>query len=1066
MKNYLKRFFTVIMAFSLPVAYCVRPDTHVFSIEEDTETGFLPALPEFTHIVGQPEGNFFLTAGGEEVENNMLLYSRAVMPSSYDMRDDGTISSVKNQGIYGTCWTHSSASSAESSIIKSNPSVNLSELHTAYYSYFGDEQIDIDTENLDEHLDWGGSTSVVANLWSQWIGPIYESRLPYENTAFFDNSEAVENLKYESDYHLENAFMFDFNKDRSNADDVNALIKQFVYNGNAVDVSFYYNYANSYNSKNNCVNSRKKPRFSNHAVTIAGWDDDFPASNFTVKPEHNGAWLVKNSWGYGYGEDGYFWISYDDTSLCQFAVYKLGDRNNYSVNYHHDTFIPTQLLSATDENEAGESSYMANVFTAESDMQIDAVSTYIQNADTNYEIMVYTNLQDESDPVSSETHSAVTYGTESITGYHTIELDESVTVKAGEKFSVVVKLTCASTPFVIPVEASMFIKDFETGEITDLGAFSNHEQIEQYTGNNESFFSADGEKWNDTADEEYIYNDEEKEVVLEILKDELYDGLSPSDTEELELADMVYEKYKLLFETGELHIIVGNISLKAFGNPAGAVNFSHISGAVPSDETVSLYSPDGSDILVSVNGSEYITYTEPLPVTEKMTVSACTSSGTFSERTYTPSKAEFNDICCVTYNDRTMNYKKAEKVSDNEYIINVSDSDFAVQLYPVTSADVKMNGVKINNFEYTDIIALSYGDNIITFELEEEGKLSDTVTLNVRKSPVSFSLEEEIIYFADGVSGATTEDGTQLESGDYVGEYAGQSITVTVTDGQEIVYNIPERAIMPELEIDYYYETLGFIPNETAEMLVYSVKENPEKKDYVSAEKRLIDGTWVNSGMVMNKAFKIIPSETITFKILAGNNMFASKPITLHIPEASEAPKKLPEFVTENGKSHLKGYTYEIALPAETGESTVAELAEMWGYSDTEEYLNVMGRRSGINDRTELEKIIDSSWATDTEIENGQLFAVRYASTDDSFASECTFMTMAKKGDVNGDGLVDAVDATQVLIHYAHLSTDRNGTIDNDKLPLADYNDDGFIDSVDATAILIYYAKLSTEGIR
>lgn len=1061
MNKYFKKAFTVITAFSLSLPYCVRPDTDIFSIEEDSETVFSPAFPKFTHIVGQPEGNFFLTADGKKIENIAVPYSRAVMPSSFDMRDEGTISSVKNQGNYGSCWTHSSASSAESDVIKSNPSVNLSELHTAYYSYSGDEQIKIDTENLDEHLDWGGSTAVVVNLWSQWIGPVYESRLPYENTEFFDNPEDVESLKYESDYHLENAYMFDFDDERSNADDINALVKQFIYNGHSVDVSFYHNYFDSYNAEYNCVNSNRKPRFSNHAVTIAGWDDNFPSSNFTVQPEHDGAWLVKNSWGYDYGDDGYFWISYDDASLCQFAVYELGDRNNYSVNYHHDTFIPTQLLSADYESS---SSYMANIFTAESDMQIDAVSTYIQNANTDYEVTVYTNLQDESDPVSSETHSVVTSGSESLTGYKTIELNESVPVKAGEKFSVVVKLTCENNPYVIPVEASMFIKDNETGEIIDLGAFSTYEQIKQYTGNNESFFSDDGQTWSDTADEEYIYNDEEKALMLEILKEELYDGLLPSDMEEIANADMIYQNYEMLFESGELHIIVGNVSLKVFGNPSGTVGFSHISGAVPSDETVSLYSSDGSDIMVSVNGSSYVPYTEPLAITEETTISAYTSLGVFSERTYTPAKAEFNDICCAVHNNVTVKYLKAEKVSENEYVLNVANSDREIQFYPVTSADVIMNGKKINSFEYTDLTAIPYGESTVTFELSENGKLSDTVTLKIEKNPVSFDLEKEIIYLSEGCR-VTAEDGTEFQGGEYIGEYAGQTVTVTWNDGEEeIICNIPERAVMPELETDYYYETLGFIPNETAERLVYSIKENPQESDYVSAEKRLIDGTWINSGMVMNKAFKVIPSETVTFKILAGNDMFASEPFTVHIPEANEAPDKMPEFTAENGKYHLNGYTYEIARLAEFSETVIKEQAEEWGYSDVEEYLNVMGKRFGIDNRDKLKEILTSSWETDTEIESGQVFALRYSSTNTAFASKCAFMTFSEKGDVNGDGFVDSVDATQVMIHYANLSANGNSTIPEDKLSVADYNDDGFVDSVDATGILIYYAKISAQS--
>jgi len=41
----------------------------------------------------------------------------------------------------------------------------------------------------------------------------------------------------------------------------------------------------------------------NHAVIIVGWDDD------------KGAWRVRNSWGRGWGEDGYAWVKYDHNAI-------------------------------------------------------------------------------------------------------------------------------------------------------------------------------------------------------------------------------------------------------------------------------------------------------------------------------------------------------------------------------------------------------------------------------------------------------------------------------------------------------------------------------------------------------------------------------------------------------------------------------------------------------------------------------------------------------------------------------------------------------------------------------
>jgi hypothetical protein len=59
---------------------------------------------------------------------------------------------------------------------------------------------------------------------------------------------------------------------------------------------------------------------TNHAVSVVGWDDNYPKENFLEidgkKPENDGAWLIKNSYGTDYGPlGGYIYISYEDGYL-------------------------------------------------------------------------------------------------------------------------------------------------------------------------------------------------------------------------------------------------------------------------------------------------------------------------------------------------------------------------------------------------------------------------------------------------------------------------------------------------------------------------------------------------------------------------------------------------------------------------------------------------------------------------------------------------------------------------------------------------------------------------------
>lgn len=1059
--------FTCVNAgsFDIQDSNAIYAQNNRLSMPYDANVSY--AIPEFKSLIGQDVSSFSdvsPVAAYTSIDKNITLADSSInMPSSFDMRDAGTISSVKNQGSYGSCWTFASATSAETSLLKNFPSVNLSEWHTAYYPYIGGNQIDIGDKTLFEHLDYGGASNVVTNLWAQWIGPVSETDMPYGDQTIFDNETIVDKYLNTSDFHLENAYMFDYNDDRSNEVEINSLVKQFIYYGNAVDVSFYTNSSITYNNSTYGSYSAVKPKYSNHSVTIAGWDDNYSASNFyeyTTKdgvihrPQNDGAWLIKNSWGTGWGDLGYFWISYEDTSLCEFSVFDLSESDNYLTNYQHDSFVPTQSMSADDNSEINQPSYMANIFTANGDEQIEAISTYINNPGTTYDITIYTNLSDESDPTSGIA-SEVTSGSSDITGYKTIELDKCVYIEDGEKFAVTVKMYCDDSKFVLPLETCMLLEDKDDGELTMLSKYTTYDKICEYTAENESFYSEDGNSWTDVTEKNYEYTDEEKNAMVAKVIEE-----NREDMTETQIA-----AYEAMFESGNLKIVMGNMALKAFSNPVNTVSFSQMEGNVLLNEAVELSSADDNDkIYYSVNGGAYLLYNEPIAINKEMTISATVDNSLFTEKTFIPAKAEFYDIGYRVNPAHTNNLVSyAERIDSSKFEINVDGRYSQIVLMPISGANIYMNGIKIENSQFTDVIDLNYGLNTITFELDEENYEDNSVTVNIYRNAVNINLETETVSFS-GVDSLKANDGHIFVSGESVSDYAGQTIFAEIS-GEIVEIEIPERAVMPDLEIDYLNETLNYFPNEIASLTEYSVSGN----DYKSAESRFIDGQNITSGMVMSKALRIIPGETITLRISEGNGMFASDAITYDIPSAPDKPYEMPEYTVNGGMINLD-YSDVLeygVISKSVNESDVAIMAEEYGY-DEATFKSLLMSRYGAKDNEELLTMLGIEWDTIFEIdctENTEI-AVRYYYDTNAFASLAYLKKIITytidKGDINCDGEINAIDASYVLTYYAAISIGSEFNLTSVQLNVGDYNNDGVINAVDASAILTYYALIST----
>ena len=169
---------------------------------------------------------------------------------------------------------------------------------------------------------------------------------------------------------------------------------------------------------------------SDHAVLIVGWNDNFPAADFVYTPPGNGAFIVKNSWGTGWGDGGYFYVSYYDTQFGG-ALACFDDAEsatNYSHIYQYDP-----LGACTDLGTGADTLWFANVFTAQSNDPLAAVSFYSLGPDSTYQVYTGSSV--------TGTKTLRTSGTLPDAGYHTVTLPSTVALTNGAPFVVFVEIT-------------------------------------------------------------------------------------------------------------------------------------------------------------------------------------------------------------------------------------------------------------------------------------------------------------------------------------------------------------------------------------------------------------------------------------------------------------------------------------------------------------------------------------------------------------------------------------------------------------------------------------------------
>ena len=330
------------------------------------------------------------------------------LPASYDLRTRNRVSEIRNQGKYGTCWAFAATSAMESALLPEQ-SYLFSVDHMSMSNSFSLSQYD------------GGDYTMGMAYLAAWQGPVYEKDDPYGDG---ESNNTLEAVKHVQEMRILGA------KDY-------AAIKEAVFKYGGVQTTLY-SAMTSATSKSAYYNRSKKSycyigtEKSNHAVTIIGWDDNYPKENFSVPLEEDGAFICQNSWGSSFGEDGIFYVSYYDTNIgTHNVVYtRIEETDNYDNIYQSDLCGWTGKIGY-DKEEI----YAANVFTANGNETVTAAGFYATAPDTEYEIYIVNNFKNE---LSLLDRTLVAEGTVKDAGYYTIDFEQEISVKADEKYAVVI----------------------------------------------------------------------------------------------------------------------------------------------------------------------------------------------------------------------------------------------------------------------------------------------------------------------------------------------------------------------------------------------------------------------------------------------------------------------------------------------------------------------------------------------------------------------------------------------------------------------------------------------------